>query len=149
MPSNAAIYFADNSLLGTKFFSRYSQIESYEGLSDGDSASGLRLTIPGANITMNFMPPEKIPSHLNGFMGYAQSAHEGSEDDQMYVLARISQARHVLGCVIEPGFDEAGTVADFLVNFTAGLNGLLFIWDSIVDYDGVALLGPLLQQSDE
>ena len=46
--------------------------------------------------------------------------------------------------VIEPGFDAGGAVVDFLVNFTAGLNGLLFVWDSILDYDGPVLLGPLL-----
>ena len=148
MPSNATIYLADNSLLGSKFLKRYPQIESYEEISDGESAVGLRLQIPGAIITMSFMPTAEVGPHLLGLAGYSRHTHQGSEDDLVYVLARIHEVRYVIGCVVEPEFDEAGDVEDFLVRFASGLNGLLFIWDSIIDYDGDALLGPLAQHSN-
>jgi hypothetical protein len=51
----------------------------------------------------------------------------------------------VAGCVIEPGFDDQGIVQDFLLELNRRLNALLFIWDSLVDFNGQPLIGPLAQ----
>lgn len=148
MSDNATIYTADTSLLGTKFFNLFPEIQSYEGVSEGDTATGLVLTIPQATIRMNFMPGQDVPPHLDGFAGYAKARHEGNRDELIHVLSRIKSMRYVLGCVIEPGFDDDGVVVGFLVNFSARLNGLLFIWDSIIDYDGAVLLGPVMHEQE-
>jgi hypothetical protein len=65
------------------------------------------------------------------------------QDRLVYVLSRISNIRFVMGCVIEPGFDDQGVVQNFLLEFNGRLNGLLFIYDSVVDCDRKPLVGPL------
>lgn len=143
MPANAAIYIADPSLLGAKFLSRFSAIQSYQGLQTGEQATGLLLNIGVAQLTLNFMPSEQIPAHLNGFSGYARRIGCADEDKLIYTLSRIHCVNFVMGCIIHPGFDEGGQTLDFLLAFTRGLNGLLLVHNSVIDYDGEVLAGPL------
>ena len=145
MADNACIYIPDPSLLGSKLFDSIGAIRSYQGLSEGDSATGIRFDIGVAEIQMNFMPPQQVGEHLSGFTGYVQSACY-DKDTLMYALGRVNNVRFVLGCVIEPGFDELGKVEAFLLEFNRRLNGLLFIHNSVVDYDGEPLAGPLCDQ---
>jgi hypothetical protein len=95
---------------------------------------------------MNFMPQNEIPQHLKGFAGYAEHVFTGNRDDLIYLLSRIRQVNFVMGCVITPGFEEHGRVEAFLLELTNRLNGLLFIYNSIIDYDGKPLAGPLAEQ---
>jgi hypothetical protein len=145
MPDNATIYIADPSLLGAKLFKQMSGILSCEGLSQGSSATGIRFKLQAGEVTINFMPQVAIEQHLRGFSGYAEQFIV-DRDKLPYVLSRIKQVRFVLGCVIEPGFDKAGKVHEFLFQFTALLNGILFLDNTIFDYDGEALGGPLAQR---
>lgn len=145
MADNACIYIPDPSLLGSKLFDSIDAIRGYQGLSEGDSATGIRFDIGVAEVQMNFMPSQQMSEHLSGFAGYVQSVcHD--KDTLMYALGRINSVRFVLGCVIEPGFDDQGKVEAFLLEFNRRLNGLLFIHNSVVDYDGEALAGPLCNQ---
>jgi hypothetical protein len=53
----------------------------------------------------------------------------------------------VIGCVIEPKRDDERAIFDFLAGFSSRLNALLFVYDSIVDFDGKALAGPLAENA--
>lgn len=140
MPGNAAIYIADPSLMGSRFFDKLEGIRSYEGLSEGNSATGVRFTLDAGQVTMNFMPGHQVISHLQGFTGFAQKIIQ-DKDVLIYAQARIHYVRLVCGCVITPRFDDACTILDFLFRFTKGANGLLFFADTIFDYDGKPLGG--------
>ena len=143
MADNAAIYIADPTMLGSRLFALFPEIRSAKDKSDGTTATGLVLEVGAFVIDINFMPTAEMPAHLQGFSGYVQHVFAGSQDDLIYTLSRIRQVRLVMGCLIEPGFDEAGEVLNFLVEFTNRLNGLLFVHDSIVNFDGEVLAGPL------
>ncbi len=143
MTDKAAIYISDPSLIETKFLGKFGEIKSYEGLQEGDQATGLKVDIGISQLTMNFMPPEKIQAHLDGFSGYVRGAGCANEDKLIYTLSRIQGVNFVIGCIIEPGFDDANKTVQFLFDFASGLNGLLFIHSSVIDYDGEALAGPL------
>ena len=132
---NAAIYIADPSLIGSKFLSKFSAIRSYQGLQDGERATGLIVDLGPSKITMNFMPPEEIQSHLTGFSGYVQTIGCADEDRLLYTLGRIRQVNFVIGCVMDPGFDQGGETYDFLLDFAGGLNGLFIIESATVVFD--------------
>lgn len=147
MPDNAAIYISDPSLLGSKLFDSINVIHSYEGLSENDTATGILFDIGLARIQMNFMPQDELPHHLNGFAGYTEQVFTGNQDDLLNLLSRIRQVNFAMGCVITPGFDEDGQVEAFLLELTNRLNGLLFIYNSIIDYDEKPLAGPLAEST--
>jgi hypothetical protein len=142
MADNACVYIADPSLLTSKLFDSIGAIKGYEGLSAGEQAVGIRFDLGVADVRMNFLPAEQIREHLKGLAGYVQSICP-DQDRLVYVLSRISNIRFVMGCVIEPGFDDQGVVQNFLLEFNGRLNGLLFIYDSVVDCDRKPLVGPL------
>jgi hypothetical protein len=141
MPANAAIYIADPSLMGSRFFDKIKGIQSYEGISAGGSATGVRFTLVAGQVTMNFMPEPQVNQHLKGFTSFAQRVIK-DRDQLIYAQARIHYVRLICGCVITPDFDEAGAIEQFLFRFTCAANGLLFLADTIFDYDG-QLLGSL------
>ena len=145
MADNATIYIADPSLLGSKTLDQLEGIRWYESLSQGSSAAGVKFILDAGQVAMNFMPQELMEEHLQGFSAYAEHAVKDKER-LPYVLSRIRHVRLVLGCVIEPGFDEAGKIQEFLFHFNGLLNGLLFLADTIFDYDGEPLGGPLAEQ---
>jgi hypothetical protein len=99
MPNNATIYIADPSLLGSKLFGQSKRIRSYEGLSDRDSATGLKFQLDAGKVVVNFMPEPMMEEHLPGFCGYAQHVIAG-KDRLVYAIGRIRHVRLVLGCTI-------------------------------------------------
>ena len=126
MPGNAAIYIADPSLMGSRFFNKIEGILSYEGLTQGDSATGIRFTLDVGQVTMNFMPEDQLAQHLTGFNGFAQHVIK-NRDQLIYLQSRIHYVRLVCGCVITPDFDEADEIQSFLLRFNRAANGLLFL----------------------
>lgn len=145
VPGHAAIYIADPSLMGSKLFDKLKDVQSYEGLSQNDSATGVRFILPAGQVTMNFMPQEKVAQHLNGFAGFARKVIKDKEQ-LIYTESRIHPVRLVCGCVITPEFDDDGKIEDFLFQFIRETNGLLFVADTIFDYDGKALGGRHAQE---
>jgi hypothetical protein len=125
---NATIYISDPSLLGSKVLDTLKGVQSYEGLSEGDTATGLRLRLKAGKVVMNFMPVHIIEEHLAGMSGYAEQMVQDRER-LPYVLTRISEVRFVIGCVITPGFDDDGTILEVLMNLNSCLNGLFFLGD--------------------
>src|SRR5262245_128512 len=139
-PEQATLYISDPSLLGSKVLEAVPGILSYEGLSEGDSATGLRLRLETGEVIMNFMPTHMIEEHLEGISGYAQQ--EVRDKERLpYVLHRISQVRFVVGCVVPQGFDDKGKTLETLLRLNSALNGLFFLGDSLFDHDAQPLAG--------
>jgi hypothetical protein len=136
MPGNATIYIADPSLLmSSRFFTALEGFQSYKGINNGDALVGVRFTLDAGQVTMNFLPTEKMPQHLEELAAFAQNVI-GDKELLPYVQARIHYVRLVCGCVITPDFDDDGKIEDFLFRFNRAVNGLLVGGDSIYDYDG-------------
>ena len=146
MSDHAAIYIADPSILDSRLFDQIDGILSYEGLSEGDSATGFRLMLEAGQVRMNFMPQEQVAKHLEGFAGYAETVIT-DKDLLLYTRSRIYYVRLVCGCVITPGFDDDGKIEEFLFQFNCAVNGLLFFADTIFDYDGESLGGNITTAS--
>ena len=125
-------------MMGSRMFSKIEGIQSYDGLNQGSSATGVRFTLDAGQVAMNFMPEQQVVQHLRGFSGFAE--HTIKDRDQLIcTLARIRHVRLVCGCVITPDFDDAGRIRDFLFRFTKAANGLLFFANTIFDFDGQML----------
>jgi hypothetical protein len=142
MPDFATFYIADPTLLGSRVFDEIEVIKTYEGLVREGNATGVVFDIGAAYVRMNFMPPGEIEEHLAGLCGYIHSVCE-AQDRLVYTLSRVHPVRFVAGCVIEPGFDDSGIVQTFLLELNRRLNSLLFLWDSLVDFNGQPLIGPM------
>ena len=140
MPDNAAIYLGDPSLMGSRVFDTLEAVRSYEGLADGDRATGVEFVLEAGTVTMNFMPEQEVEEHLQGLAGFAE--HVVQDKEQLpYILGRIHHVRLVCGCVISPGFDDGGEIEAFLFAFIRATKGLLFHADTVFDHDGQLLGG--------
>ena len=139
-PDYATLYLADPSLLGSKVLDAVPGILSYEGLSENDTATGLRLQLKAGEVVMNFMPAHMIEEHLAGLAGHAEQTIRDREK-LPHVLQRISQVKFVVGCVVSQGFDDKGTMLEVLMRLNAELNGLFFLGDSLFDQDAQPLAG--------
>ncbi len=140
MADNVTLYIADPSMLGSRLFDQLPEIQEYEGLSDGDSATGFWLALQQGTVTVNFMPSDKIPGHLQGLSGWVQQMLE-DPDQLTHVLSRIRYVRLPLGCIIEPGFDEDNQIQQFIFNLNDRLNGIMFLSNTIFDFDGEPIAG--------
>lgn len=138
MPAQVCIYNPVPSLIGSRFLDKFKEIKAYRGLSSKDGASGLLIDLGVARVQINFMPASEAEAHLNGFMGYAQSCIKDQEQ-LSYALARISDTKLVMGCVIDPGFDSGKVVQNFIYTLLRSLNGVMMYKSHIVDYDGTVL----------
>ena len=127
-------------MLGSRVFHKIPDVGKYTGLNDNEQATGVKFSWENREITMNFMPASEVKEHLDGFSGWVQKVLD-DKDQLIYVLARIRYVRMVLGCVVEPGFDEEGLNGAFLFNFNMNLNGLLFYNNTIFDFDGEPIAG--------
>ncbi len=87
---------------------------------------------------MNFMDPDELPAHLDGFAGFINT-YILKRADLPYALGRASHVRLTCGCVIEPGFDANGEVREFLDSIRRSLRCLLFVDSALFDYDGSEL----------
>jgi hypothetical protein len=146
MPGNAAIYIADPSLIGARLFGKLDGIQSYEGINEGNATIGVRFNLDAGQVTMNFLPKEKMSQHLAELVRFVQNVIK-DRDQLEYVLARIHYVRLVCGCVITPDFDDAGALEEFLFQLNRAVNGLLVATDTIFDYDGEELGGLPAEES--
>jgi hypothetical protein len=141
MKINAAIYIADPSMLGSRFFDRIDGVQSYESISEGETATGVCFKMTWGVATMHFTPPGDLQEHLKGFAGYAQHVIR-DKDTLAYALMRIRYVRMLLGCVIDCDEEQTEEVLSFLFSFNSNLCGLLFFEDTIFDFAGEPLGGP-------
>lgn len=138
MPNHAAIYLPDPSVLGFELFDQFEELRSYEVLENETATTGVRVVLEAGEVTLNFMPPEQMQPHLQSLSGFVQGLIQDREV-LSYAQTRIGLVRLVCGCVIEPGFDEAGTIQAFLFRFNEAVKGLLFFSNHLYDHNGDAL----------
>jgi hypothetical protein len=148
VPQNATYYISDPSILSSRLFNLIDDITAYEGLSDGTNAVGAKLTLSWGVVTMNFMPSEELDEHLHGFEGYIRSIITDPEE-LLYPLARLHNVKMCIGCNIEHDESDTEAVHTFLFNFNGAVNGLLFLYDSVFDFTGSALVSPADQDENE
>jgi hypothetical protein len=141
MPANATFYLSDPSMMGSRLYDAFEDIEAYKGLSEGDRATGVEINLAWGSIIMNFMYGTELENHLTGLEGYIREIIT-DYDTLVYTLARVRGVRLALGCVISHEDRDSETVHDFLFAFNDRTNGLLFLYDSVFDYNGEALGGP-------
>ncbi|WP_411846070.1 hypothetical protein AAFN60_21430 [Roseibacillus persicicus] len=137
MLSRAAIYLADPSMLGSRFLELFDDDITYEGLKDGNHATGMLLKLPWGQLKLNFMPDGEMEEHLRGFSGYIQRFATDSETN-LYAQARLHYVNMVAGCEIEHHEEDEDFVS-FLFKLSGGLNGLLFFYDRVYDFSGDVL----------
>lgn len=89
----------------------------------------------GPSIALSRMPDDQMGQHLSGLRGYILK-HGGGEGLVIRALATLS----VYGMVVEPGFDEAGRVMDFVAALTGVTDGLCFLDGDLLDASGASLL---------
>jgi hypothetical protein len=104
----------------------------------------IRFRLNQIQITINIMPAGQIPGHLDGLAGYVMDLH--ATNPRSYtpaLLAKIRTIKSVLGCVIEPDWDEAGQVEQTLLRLNELQDGLAFANSTIFGPDNKPLMGPL------
>jgi hypothetical protein len=123
-------------------------ILSYGGLSENDTATGVRLRLQAGDVVLNFMPTHMIEEHLAGVAAMAEQT-VGDSERLPYILHRISQVRFVVGCAVPNGFDDRGTILEVLLRLNCELNGLFFLGDSLFDNDAQPLSGSACAAGDD
>ena len=133
--NNVCLYVTDPSLVGSKTLDNFQHvIRSYKPKSNADKAIGMTIELDKAVIDCNFIESEEIENHLNGLNGFI-SSHTKNQDDLYYALSRSYNVRMVIGCVINPGFDEQGAVLEFIKDFSNFLRAMVFHDNTLLDYD--------------
>jgi uncharacterized protein DUF4272 len=141
MPDNCALY------LSTRLAPPPSEIEAAAPgasvrvfpLAPGETCASMEVRWPDVRVVFNRMDrssPE-LPRHLMGFQGYVQHLAGEQMTPRIHgLLERAARTRHVLGTVIEPGFDTAGKAWGLVLRIAAAHGGLIFCNSSILDSQG-------------
>jgi hypothetical protein len=135
---NATFYIADPSLIDSKVFLRFRDVEEMEGSGKGRRARGFTLSTRWGKIQFKFMPATKFPAHMKqfeAFFGHVLS----NADERIHALNRLAYARLAMSCDFDIGEGSEREVARFLVKVNKRLNGLLVMPGSIIDHDGSKL----------
>jgi hypothetical protein len=140
--SNVTIYCADPSLIGSKLFSFFPELKQTEPMGQNGQAKGMMLKFPFGSIECHFLSGDDLSDHLLSLKQYARSIFERSENDFVYLAARISEVRLGIGMNISPSFETEERLLKFVMNFNECLNGLIFIENDLLDYDCENLLKP-------
>jgi hypothetical protein len=78
-------------------------------------AAQFHVAWPDCKVIINVMPPEDIPAHIDGFLGWIWAVREAigplDDDGEQTMVALendIADTKQVLGIVIEPEIDQEG-----------------------------------------
>jgi hypothetical protein len=96
-------------------------------------------------LTLNKMLSDSnIREQIVGLSRYVISENIKSPKPELSVktLENIAKIKSVFGCIIEPGFDKEGKIANVLTNIIIKHNGLMFAFDNVFDSSGKAIFGP-------
>lgn len=124
MADNFAIYMP---------FQQMPPQELLENLAPGATVSAgpaqAIITWPDVTVRMSLMPMEQLQQHLPGLVGYVRKQN-GPEA----LVARVFHTIGVLGCVIEPGWDEGAKSQSFCTGLTTAAGGFAFVGDTIYEH---------------
>jgi hypothetical protein len=146
MPDHAALYTAGEPPAAALLRS-FADIKEVRVAQEGSHPpTQYRFRVNEVQVTVNVMPVDQVPDHLDGFCGYVYRLHRTQPSPLTdSLIARIRTVKTVLGCVIEPGWDDEGIVTGVLLTLNELQDGLLFVHDSIIGPDGTPLVGPLAE----
>jgi len=114
-------------------------------LSVENTADGRRFTYRWRDltVTVNEMPAQQLPAHLDGFCGYVRHIYKGQPDARgEQILDRIRYTRLVAGAVIEPGRDAERRAEALVGSMANGLDALLFFGSALYDKNVQLILAP-------
>lgn len=82
-----------------------------------------------------------IPKHLRGLSNFVLSKHfERPNPKTECLLDQISQVTQVVGCVINPAYDQHGYVGGALTHIASLCHSLLFTRDIVFDEHGEVIV---------
>jgi len=102
----------------------------------GENCAPIELEWPDVHVRINRMDRGSagLAQHLEGFQGYAWKLAGQEMDARVHeLLERIARTHHVLGIIIEPGFDDGGKVWALVRGLASAHGGLVFWNSSILD----------------
>lgn len=88
------------------------------------------------------MPKADVPEHLRRVAAYVESLDDNQADKDAARRA-IETARTVLGLQTDLEFEGNEELGDMLERINEHYKGYVFMFDSVVRYDGEVLVGPL------
>jgi hypothetical protein len=144
MTDQAALYTSRVVSLGP-FLREIEGVEQIQINQEGSRPpTQYRFQVNRVQVTLNLMPASQLASHLDGFCGYLRhlhATHPSSHTDPL--IAKIQTVKTVLGCVVEPGWDDEGQVTGILLMINEDQDGLIFVNNSVIGPDGTPLVGPM------
>lgn len=149
MPDNAALY-TSRQPPPVSFFRQIEEVENIQVAQEGSRPpTQYRFKINQVQVTLNVMPHSQVLSHLDGLRGYIQSLHRDHPSPRTApLIAKTQTIQTVLGCVIEPGWDDEGLVTGLLLMLNEYQDGLIFVNNSLIGPDGTPLVGPMAEPPD-
>jgi hypothetical protein len=141
----ATIYTACPSLLGSKMIGMFPEIISHKAKSNENNATGMIWETKSGILELNFIWKNELKENLKGFKIFAVNSIV-DDNRKKYILSRIINTEMAIGIVIQNGFDKNNLVTNLLLDINNRLNGLLFLYDSIIDYNGEPYCGPMMKE---
>jgi hypothetical protein len=142
-PASVAIYGAIDAMISVRELQKIAiDAKSVDAKrsSTGD-VTQFNIRWPDLQICINVMEKQEIQRHLGGFERYASRHADGSKAHDE-VIQQIRQVKHVLGLVIDPGWDDQGRVQRVILGVTEHFQGMFFASNSIYDGSNRLRLGP-------
>ncbi len=147
MPANAAIYISTPPPSEGWLLAQPMVQSLQTSAAQGQAIGGYELVVNDTKISMNIMDPQRVDAHLAGFAGWVRQQKNTavSADAMQQMLALLSATQTIIGCVIEPDFDEQEHVSNLLFRIAHGI-GLIFALDTVF-VDGQPILGPYISNN--
>jgi hypothetical protein len=142
-PASVAIYGTIDSMITVKELQKIAiDAKSVDAKrsSSGD-VTQFNIRWSDVEICVNVMEQHDIPRHLAGFERYASRFADGSKAHDE-VIQQIRQVKHVLGLVIDPGWDDQGRVQRVILGMTDHFQGVFFAANAVYDGSNRLRIGP-------
>jgi hypothetical protein len=134
---NATFYIADPSLIDSKLFKRFPEVQGMES-AGRRRATGFSLETRWGRIQFKFMPDKKFPIHIEQFKQFFCRVLP-DRNAQIHALNRLAYVRLTMSCVFDIASGSEAEVQRFLVKLNRRLNGVLVMPRAIIDHDGSKL----------
>lgn len=131
MADNFAVYFPFQGMPTSD------QLEAIAEGAEVTITSPISATIawPDVTVSLTMMPPQDVPQHLNGMIGWVRQ--NGGSDA---LVTRIFHALGVAGCVVDPGFDADNKAIALCATMTLASGGFCFEGNTVRNGHGTDLL---------
>lgn len=139
---NAGIYLTSINSISDEFLQLHAPEAS---ISSKKTDAGKSYTVSWANtiVTINTRVSwSDRDTQINGMQNWLQSISSGTESEET-LIKKIPTVIDLVGCVIEPSYDQSGRVAKLLKTIAATHSGIIFTNQSFYSSEGRWLSGQL------